>query len=53
MVRMTHPDMPDVDAIDVAESAVPVHRQSGWRTEDETSPPPRSTPARDTKAEEK
>jgi hypothetical protein len=34
MPKMTHPDLPG-DEIDVAESAVPIHRQSGWETADE------------------
>lgn len=35
MPKMTHPDLPEAE-IDVFESAVPIHRQSGWRTADET-----------------
>lgn len=42
-VRMTHPDLPDAE-IEVAESAVAVHRASGWRTDDENGSRPPATP---------
>lgn len=33
-VKMSHPDLPGQD-IEVSTLAVPIHRQSGWRTADE------------------
>lgn len=47
-VRMTHPDLPD-QPIEVPESAVPIHRRSGWRTaEDDGTSEPVAAPAAST-----
>lgn len=50
-VTMSHPDLPGQD-IEVNALAVPIHRQSGWRTADENpqdmsrTPPAATTAAK-------
>lgn len=34
-IKMTHPDLPGQEILVVNPAGVAVHRQSGWRTEDE------------------
>lgn len=55
-VRMTHPDLPGREIWVVNPAGVPIHRQSGWRTE-EDNPQGKSANASATaasaKAEEK
>lgn len=38
---MRHPDLPDNDPIEIAESAVPQHRSQGWFEVDPPPPPPK------------
>lgn len=40
---MRHPDLPDSDPIEIAESAVPQHRMGGW-FEVDPPPPPKPEP---------
>jgi hypothetical protein len=35
-IKMTHPDLPGQEITVVNPAGVPIHRQAGWRTEDET-----------------
>ncbi|MFF3848047.1 hypothetical protein [Streptomyces sp. NPDC002328] len=39
-VRLRHPELPDSQTIDVAESAVPVHRAAGWVLVEDDAPEP-------------
>ncbi|WP_426568090.1 hypothetical protein [Streptomyces canus] len=46
-VRLRHPELPDEQTIDVAESAVPLHRAAGWVVVEDAP----ATPAETSEAE--
>jgi hypothetical protein len=55
-IKMTHPDLPGQEIWVVNPAGVPIHRQSGWRTEDENpqgKPANASATAASAKTEEK